>query len=508
MPIIHKIVEGGEQYLGWALQRERAMRKQGGSRSTKYDLGDAEVEIRVVGDKSYVMVRGTTPRLRGFNWIAYPSKIAPAVFESAAHATTPVENRPVVEKIPFVAIPRVPVPPPPVIQYISPPLYANDQGPTPTLLPCTYFGAPTYTPKMGRRYSLEPGGPSGVYLDQSRGWGVESSRTTPIKDEFGNVLGYTTTTEWVPYTPTADDLASPYFRAQIAGVNRSDYLQYAAGAGGAMSPTHIADVTCDGGTAVFGEPTPFAPGTADYEAAYQYILARHAAAQAYEAAAAAWVVAISDASGQNAVIDTENNLRYQEWLSETDAPMVAKKDTECDAWDAPKRPGRKAFMETLFTRVLAEVEAGFTTKWLTKVVLSPDYLPVGPFAPTYFIRIVSSSASFDALEQRTDTFTYSITDPDGKERRVEGSKKDIGSYGPATDCFLLNGDEYQSPFRIYELSNFWLGDPADDMRDMLPSSTSRGRGYLVTGSTPTRRDNKFLFSELSEIGLPEAAAFE
>ena len=225
MAIIHKIVEGGEQYLGWALQRERALRKlaqdrderkrkrQGegqasvtivedevteGHRTAKYDLGDATVEIRIAGNQSFVSLTAVNAKSAKAKWVAYPVKVATAFYESAAYSKIPRANRPIVERIPFVAIPRVPVPPPPVIQYISPPLYANDQGPTPTLLPCTYFGAPTYTPKMGRRYSLEPGGPSGVYLDQSRGWGVESSRTTPIKDEFGNVLGYTTTTEWVP----------------------------------------------------------------------------------------------------------------------------------------------------------------------------------------------------------------------------------------------------------------------------------------------------------------------
>lgn len=57
MPIIHKIVEGGEQYLGWALARERALRNQGGNRSIKHDFGDAEVEIRVVGNQSFVFVR-------------------------------------------------------------------------------------------------------------------------------------------------------------------------------------------------------------------------------------------------------------------------------------------------------------------------------------------------------------------------------------------------------------------------------------------------------------------
>lgn len=70
MTIIHKVVEGGgEQYLGWALARERALRGQGGNRSIKYDLGDAEVEIRVVGNQSFIFMRdvgaGST------EWVAY-----------------------------------------------------------------------------------------------------------------------------------------------------------------------------------------------------------------------------------------------------------------------------------------------------------------------------------------------------------------------------------------------------------------------------------------------------
>lgn len=101
MPIIHKIVEGGEQYLGWALQRERALRKlaqdrderkrkrQGegqasvtivedevteGHRTAKYDLGDAEVEIRVVGNHSFI--RLTKGGSAGSGWVAYPFSIS------------------------------------------------------------------------------------------------------------------------------------------------------------------------------------------------------------------------------------------------------------------------------------------------------------------------------------------------------------------------------------------------------------------------------------------------
>lgn len=78
MAIIHKIVEGGEQYLGWALQRERVMRKQGGSRSTKYDLGDAEVEIRVVGNQSFVTIRsvGVTAVPKTPEYVIRPSDMS------------------------------------------------------------------------------------------------------------------------------------------------------------------------------------------------------------------------------------------------------------------------------------------------------------------------------------------------------------------------------------------------------------------------------------------------
>lgn len=417
LPRVHKHIDGGHQWLSWALGRERAIRSSGVSwAEQKYVLPDGTlVRVQITGSDSHVwLVAGGGAA----SWIAYPCKIAPAVFESAAHATTPVENRPVVEKIPFVPIPHVPLP------------KAPHNPPPPT---CNKYGYTNITRKDGKYYIYFPGG--------------------PIYDEYWNIIGFSPGEEFEVKNPTAE---------QIADVAERE----------ACVAQHLA-----------------------YD-------------EAVRAASEAYGRALEQVKAENAAIDMQNQAALQVWFSENDAPMVAKKNVECDAWDAPKRPGRKAFMEALFTRVLAEVEAGFTTKWLTKVVLSPDYLPVGPFAPTYFIRIVSSSASFDALEQRTDTFTYSITDPDGKERRVEGSKRDIGSYGPATDCFLLNGDEYQSPFRIYELSNFWLGDPADDMRDMLPSSTSRGRGYLVTGSTPTRQDNKFLFSELNEVALAEAAAFD
>lgn len=516
MAIVHKLIQGGEQYLGFALARERAMRKQGNNSAMKYDLGDATVEIRIAGNQSFVSLTAVSSKSAKAKWVAYPVKVAKAFYESAAYSKIPRANRPIVERIPFVARPRVPVPPPPAIEYIPPPLYANDPGPVPTLLPCTYFGAPAYTPKMGRRYSLEPGGPSGVYLDPSRGWGVESSRTTPIKDEFGNVLGYTTTTEWVPYTPTADDLASPYFRAQIAGVNRGDYLQYAAGAGGAMSPTHIAEVTCDGGTAVFGESTPFAPGTADYEAAYQYILARHAAARTYEAAAAAWVVAIADAAAQNAVIDAENNLRYQEWLSETDAPMVAKKDTECDAWDAPQRALRKATLNQLYLDALAEAESGFNAPWLTHAVLSPVYVPVGPFEADYFITELSRSTASDQGEtSTTTTVTYNIEgspnpdDPDSgpTNRQITGKMKVTSSFGPQNDCYTLN-QQQEGPYDLYEFTNFWFGDPSAGMHSMFPTSVSRGMGYLVTGTTTQRTANKFLNAPLREVALPEARSFD
>jgi len=70
MPVIHKVIEGGEQYLGWALARERVLRSQGGNRATKYDLGDAEVEIRIVGNQSLVMLRDAQQMPRG--WVAFP----------------------------------------------------------------------------------------------------------------------------------------------------------------------------------------------------------------------------------------------------------------------------------------------------------------------------------------------------------------------------------------------------------------------------------------------------
>lgn len=71
MAIIHKVIEGGEQYLGWALARERALRSQGGNRTIKYDLGDAEVEIRVVGNQSFVTLRETGVQVSR-EWVAFP----------------------------------------------------------------------------------------------------------------------------------------------------------------------------------------------------------------------------------------------------------------------------------------------------------------------------------------------------------------------------------------------------------------------------------------------------
>lgn len=71
MPIIHKVVEGGgEQYLGWALNREKALRKQTGDRAIKYDLGDAEVEIRIVGNQSFIFMRATGVQVSD-EWVAF-----------------------------------------------------------------------------------------------------------------------------------------------------------------------------------------------------------------------------------------------------------------------------------------------------------------------------------------------------------------------------------------------------------------------------------------------------
>lgn len=471
LPRVHKHIDGGHQWLSWALGRERALRASGILWAEhKYAMPDGTlIRVQTAGDDSHVWLVQSGG---GPEWIAYPCKIAPAVFESAAHATTPVENRPVVEKIPFVAIPRVPYPTPPNLTF---PKWPVD--------PPSGVGA-----ENSFNYTWQN-------IGYSNGVWVSFAPGGPIRDEFGNIIGYEPGKD-VPLQPQPSAWAPP-LNTMFLGSARARLTML--GIQVSLPGIKISVIQVE-----YGDPRI----QATENALYEYSVAVHTYNIEAAAANAAYAAAKAAIDAQNASIDMQNQTAYQLWLSENNAPMVAKKNVECDAWDAPKRPGRKAFMEALFTRVLAEVEAGFTTKWLTKVVLSPDYLPVGPFAPTYFIRIVSSSASFDALEQRTDTFTYSITDPDGKERRVEGSKRDIGSYGPATDCFLLNGDEYQSPFRIYELSNFWLGDPADDMRDMLPSSTSRGRGYLVTGSTPTRQDNKFLFSELNEITLPEAAAFD
>ena len=71
MAIVHKAIGGGEQYLGWALARERALRGQGGNRTIKYDLGDAEVEIRVVGSQSFVTLRETGVQVSR-EWVAFP----------------------------------------------------------------------------------------------------------------------------------------------------------------------------------------------------------------------------------------------------------------------------------------------------------------------------------------------------------------------------------------------------------------------------------------------------
>lgn len=95
MAIVHKVIDGGEQYLGWALARARALRgmgdssetarptkrvreldqsdnriverqrasdgvthSQGRNRTQIYDMGDATVEIRLVGEKTYIRLLG------------------------------------------------------------------------------------------------------------------------------------------------------------------------------------------------------------------------------------------------------------------------------------------------------------------------------------------------------------------------------------------------------------------------------------------------------------------
>lgn len=475
MAIIHKLVESGaEAYLPFLLAREREIRRKrsdnsdgsmSGGYAVKYELGDGiEGELRMVGNQSFISLRMVANI--GFEWLSYPCKIAPVVFESAAHATTPVEDGPIVEKLPFVPIPNVPPPPAPVLRQVSKPVRTiTGLGPPTPIPPCTSGGFPM---------------------------------STPLGNNMATVKGY----------PDYGDTCLG--RAESSGIGEFMALQYLADLDPVQTTGNVAavfeDYQCQGYTTVRVNSYRFGPWWAVENTSFDYVSARHAADVAYQSEATAYAAALEDNRMVNAAIDLQNNTRLQLWMGENDAPMVAKKNAECDAWDAPKRPIRKAFMEALFIKVLAEVEAGFTTKWVTKTVLSPEYIPTGPLAPEYFIRKVSSSTSYDALERRTDTYVYGITGPDGVEREVNGSKRDVGYYGPSSECFTLNGDE--GLFRVYDLSNFWLGDPADGVPDLLPSSTSRARGYLVTGSTPTRQDNKFLYADLNEITLPEAVAFD
>lgn len=57
MAIVHKLIEGGEQYLGFALAKERAMRKSGRNGAIKYEMGDADIEVRIAGNQSFVCIK-------------------------------------------------------------------------------------------------------------------------------------------------------------------------------------------------------------------------------------------------------------------------------------------------------------------------------------------------------------------------------------------------------------------------------------------------------------------
>lgn len=67
---IHLQLNGGEEYIGWAKARERALRALGlPFAEKKYLVDGADIDIRVAGEYSYIRIDGTA-------WVAYPFSLA------------------------------------------------------------------------------------------------------------------------------------------------------------------------------------------------------------------------------------------------------------------------------------------------------------------------------------------------------------------------------------------------------------------------------------------------
>lgn len=62
MPNIHKLIEGGDEYLPFALGREKALRRTGLKYvAQSYQIGGVKVRIRLEGEHSYISIKSTKP---------------------------------------------------------------------------------------------------------------------------------------------------------------------------------------------------------------------------------------------------------------------------------------------------------------------------------------------------------------------------------------------------------------------------------------------------------------